>query len=208
MQTVFRFLVISFQSGTYGNYVSQQLVTQSPEFFCLSAFYKDSVLETKNGNRYFHNSRPFLADLFYFGVCVYPFLSTDPLSQSMIDEIRSAIKNSHTYSLLSNSKYNIVLTHMYQDGALENLKTILGPDTKIIRIMYESKSINEIANRFYDINSELNHELSHEAKNNFKLDHAIKNLQNVADEPTNYIPLYYENIFDDGYIKTIIDKII
>lgn len=204
MQQSLKFLVISFQSGTYGNYVSQQLVTQSPDDFCLSAFNEHRVLLTKNGTRYFHNSTPFLADVFYFGPSKYPFLSDEPLSQSAIDKIQLAVTNSSTYESLSNNKYNIVLTHMYQNGALANLKTVLGKETKILRIMYRPESINEIANRFYDINFELDHE----AKNNFTVEHAIKNLQKVVGESPDYIPLYYEHIFDTGYIKTIIDKIL
>ena len=140
-----RFLLISFQSGTYGNFISQQFLRLAPELFSVKQWHVNRTLITQAGNRYYHNMTPWLGNTFYFTWA--PCRFTTGLTA---EQIAQHVHQDPDYDLLDKEKYNIVFTHEYSTTGLDVLKTVLTP-SKILKITYTDNDVNRIAERFVDI---------------------------------------------------------
>ena len=143
--TMTRFLVLAFQSGTYGNFISQQFLGLAPELFSVKRWHVNQTFITQAGNRYYHNMQPWLGNTFYFAwaTCPYPGRLT-------AEQIAQQVSQDPDYDLLDKEKYNIVFTHEYSATGLAVLKTAL-PESKILKITYTDNDVNWIAERFVDI---------------------------------------------------------
>lgn len=140
-----RFLVIAFQSGTYGNFISQQFLSLAPDLFSVKRQPFGAPPVTPSGNRYYHNMQPWLGNTLYFAWASYRYLNNVSAEQ-----LWTQIQQDPDYPLLDDKKYNIVLTHECSVSGLSVLNKVL-PNSKILKITYDFEDIDWIAKRFVDI---------------------------------------------------------
>jgi hypothetical protein len=140
-----RFLIVSFQSGTYGNFISQQFLKLAPDQFSVKNWYPKKLFITQNNNRYYHNMQPWLGNTFYFywAPCRH-------LEHHTVEEIADLVQKDTDYPNLDKQKYNIVFTHEHNLNYLEKLKQAL-PNSKILKITYNNSDVKWISERFVDI---------------------------------------------------------
>jgi hypothetical protein len=145
-----RFLIVSFQSGTYGNFISQQFLKLAPDQFSVKTWYPEQVFVTQNGNQYYHNIKPWLGNTFYFYLATFSHLK-----HHTVNEIATLVQKDLDYPFLDKKKYNIVFTHEHDLNYLEKLRQALS-NSKILKITYNNSDVKWISDRFVDINKDIN----------------------------------------------------
>ena len=182
-------LLLSYVSGTYGNYVSQQLTKLKSNKFRLKYINDNIECWTDTGEKFHHNSSPWLSQSFYIDDC--PF--QNPSSWN-IEHARKTVQTDPDWPLLDPVKFNIVFTHWYQDQDLKQLQDIL--QCRVVKIIYQSFNCDRIADRFVKISQFINNYTKP-----VDLDVYLKWVQTQANSSTEFATIEYERIFEPEYLK-------
>ena len=182
-------LILSYVSGTYGNYVSQQLTELEPNKFGLKWINYNRRPVTDTGEIFYHNSSPWLGSTFYIDQC--PFQNPGPWD---IEHARQVVSRDPDWNNLDPDRLNIVFTHWYQDQDLKLLQEIL--QCRVAKIVYEPQSCRRIAERFVKIIEYIN---NYQRPCNFDI--YLNWVEQNANNPTEFPTINFERIFEPGYLK-------
>jgi hypothetical protein len=130
---MYKFCIISFVSGTRGAYLGYQLYSRYPELFSVQKVYDNKPID----NNHWHIFEPHFSEEIFR---CHPNL------------ILSKLFDSKAAQLLDKTKYNIILTHCYQDEELAPIyEALANHEVKTLQISFFEDDKESIMDRVLDI---------------------------------------------------------